>query len=92
MYVRDPNAGPLALATPMGVQLLDEAISRLVQSEDSRLPSAAELAGVGIDRVAVAGNFLAAQVIHLERALDDSPAEEARIWSRLERDFLSLPN
>lgn len=92
MYVRDPNAGPLALATPMGVQLLDELIARLVREEDSCLPSAAELAGVGIDRWAVAGNFLAAQVIHLERALENSPEEEQRIWSRLERDFFPIPN
>jgi len=92
MFVRSPSAGPLALATPMGVQLLDELITRIVRDEDPRMPNSAELSGVGIDRRAVAGNFLAAQVIHLERALDNSPEEEARVWSRLERDFFTIPN
>lgn len=91
-YVRDPNAGLMALATPMGVQLLDELITRMVRQEDFRLPTAAELAGVGIDRRAVAGNFLTAQVIHLERALENSLEEEQRIWSRLESDFFPIPN
>ena len=91
-YVRDPKAGPLALATPMGVQLLDELVTRMVRDEDYRLPAVSELATVGIDARAVSGNFLAAQVVHQERALDDSPEEEARIWSRLERNYFPISN
>uniref|UniRef100_A0A832E0V5 Uncharacterized protein n=1 Tax=candidate division WWE3 bacterium TaxID=2053526 RepID=A0A832E0V5_UNCKA len=92
MFVRDLRAGPLALATPMGVQLLDELIARIVRAEDLRMPTPSELSSAGIDRQAVLGNFLAAQVIHLERGWDNSPEEEARIWSRLERDLFPIPN
>jgi hypothetical protein len=84
MYVVVPHAVPSALATPMGVQLLDELVTDLVQGK-GHFPTEQELSGVGIDGYTVVFNYMAAQYIHdelLGRGFDPR-TEEQRIWSRI---------
>ena len=88
-YVISPRADPFALATPMGVQLLDELVTDLVQGK-GHFPTEQELAGVGIDGHTVVFNYMAAQHIHDEflsrfdwRFGFDPGVEERRIWNLL---------
>ena len=83
-YVIAPRTVPFALATPMGVALLDELVADLVQGK-GHFPTEQELSGVGIDGYTVVFNYMAAQYIHdelLGRGFD-LRAEERRIWSFL---------
>ena len=83
-YVIASRADPFALATPMGVQLLDELVADLVQGK-GHFPTEQELSGVGIDGHTVVFNYMAAQHSHdeLRGRGFDSRAEERSIWSVL---------
>jgi len=83
-YVVAPLAIPFKLATPMGVQLLDELVADIVRGK-GHFPTEQELAGVGIDADTVVLNYMAAIRTHDEmgeRSFDPGQ-EEKRIWSRL---------
>lgn len=83
-YVIAPRADPFALATPMGVQLLDELVTDLVQGK-GHFPTEQDLSGVGIDADTVVLNYMAAIRTHdeMQGHSFDPGQEEKRIWSRL---------
>ena len=83
-YVVAPRADPFALATPMGVQLLDELVADLVQGK-GHFPTEQELSGVGIDADTVVFNYMAALRVHddLSGRGFDPRSEERVIWSFL---------
>jgi hypothetical protein len=83
MPVGDVPAGPFALATPEGVELLEKLIAAIVAGR-ARFPSEEELFGVAEDGNAVVLNYLAARRIHAFCPRVDPEMEEERIWFRLQ--------
>jgi len=83
MSASDASAGPFALATPEGIELLEGLVREIVAGRE-KFPSEEQLSGVGVDADAVALNHLAARRIHALCPRVDPKMEEERIWSRLQ--------